>query len=85
MSKIAPPPTAGDFIDTACALAGDISPDVRSAIAATWPADAPHAAVVAHLLAVMLVDVRAAVSSGFIRAKHQPAPLPPKPPAPHVT
>jgi len=58
---------------------------VRTAVAAAWPAAAPHPAVVAHLLAVMLVDVRAEVSSGFIRAKHQQAQLPPKAPAPHAT
>ena len=70
----------GDFIDAAGTLAGELSPEARAAIAAAWPADGPHPAVVAHLLAVMLADVRAEVSSGFIRAAQQGQRLPPKAP-----
>lgn len=74
----------GDFIDAADALAGALSPEARAAIAAAWPADRPHPAVVANLLAVMLADVRAEVSSGFIRAAQQGPSLPPKAPPPSL-
>lgn len=74
----------GEFLDAAGALAGDLPPVARDAIAAAWPADAPHPAVVAHLLAVMLAAVRAEVSSGFIRAQSHRAVLPPKAPSPSL-
>lgn len=61
------PPTARDFMTTAAKLAGEITPEGRKALAAAWPADWPHPAVVAHALGIMLADTHVLVSRGFTR------------------
>lgn len=78
--KPAPPPTAADFLATACALSGQLTPAARATIAKAWPADRPEPAVVAHMLAIMLADLDRLVSRGFVRMPLDRAMDAPNPP-----
>jgi predicted RNA polymerase sigma factor len=80
----AAPVAPRQFLATAAALAGELSAEARAALVATWPADGPPPAVVAHLLSVMLADTHAQMSAGFVRRRAMTAKTPPKPPKPDM-